>query len=592
MFQRDNDPVSQRKEALLSWIDQFAPYGVIMLDEALQIKGWNHWMELHSSRKAGEMEGKSLLELFPDLKERRLAAHFERALQGESSVLSTSLHHYLVPIPSPFRESGAEYMLQTARIAPLFCDKKICGVVIVIEDVTQRENQAHELNRQHRRDELLSWTLGQLLKTQHPRGEVRQLFFKIAEQLDFDTFLIYLRNVETGALELDSVGGIHPDSEKDFIHCPFLSLMPARSEEMVVLNGIAKQSGAESKIYQAAGISAAVVMPLVANERNLGMLCFATGSRESILPEEADLVKTIGRYLATAIDRENANRLLHNAKEQLSQHSKLLEKRVEERTGRLREIISELETFSYTVAHDLRAPVRGTTSYCQVLIEDFADQMPAEAKRIVEQIGKISGRMEMLTRDLLEFSRVSRQEIVMSPVEIQPIIEGLAMLQIPSVREAVTISSPLHSVRAHEALLQQVLANLIDNAIKFVPPDTIPKITISTELVFRGAPNTRLRTLEFSSTESWSVSGSAELTVPAFNQVRIWVRDEGIGIPREVHQKIFGIFERGQSSERYPGTGIGLAIVARAVQRMGGTCGVESEVGKGSGFWIDLPAVE
>ena len=592
MSESNNGPVSKREEALLSWIEQFAPYGVITLDESLQVRGWNHWMEVQSARKLADVEGKNLFELFPNLKERRLASYFSRALQGEASVLSTSLHKYLVPFPSPFREPGIDYMLQTARIAPLFCEKKVCGVVIVLEDVTQRESQALALNRQHRRDELLSWTLAQLLKTEQPSREVRPLFFKIAEQLDFDTFVIYFYNIETGVLELDTIGGIAPDSQKDFAHCPFLSMLPEGAKEVAILNSMAKQPGAESAIFKKAGISAAIVMPLVANERSLGVLCFATGSRESILPEEADLVKTIGQYLATAVDRENANRLLHHAKEELSQHSKLLEQRVEERTARLRDIISELETFSYTVAHDLRAPVRGTTAYCEVLIEDFADDMPAEAKRIVEQIAKISSRMEMLTRDLLEFSRVSRQEIVMTRVELQPVIEELPMLQIPSIREAVTIAAPLHSVRAHKALLQQVFTNLIDNAVKFVSIDASPRITISTELVFRGAPNTRLRTLEFSSTESWSVTGAPFPTVPSFNQVRIWVRDEGIGIPLGAHQKIFGIFERGQSSERYPGTGIGLAIVARAVQRMGGTCGVESEVGKGSGFWIDLPAAE
>src|SRR5581483_10126300 len=111
--------------------------------------------------------------------------HFERALQGESSVLSTALHRYLLPLPSPFRETGQVHMLQTARIAPLFVEDKICGVVLVIEDVTQRERQAEILSRQHRRDELLSWALAQLLQTDQPRKAVRPLFFKVAEQLDF-----------------------------------------------------------------------------------------------------------------------------------------------------------------------------------------------------------------------------------------------------------------------------------------------------------------------------------------------------------------------------------------------------------------------
>ena len=226
-----DNPESHREEALLSWIQQFAPYGVVTLDEAFQIKSWNHWMELHSGKQFLDVAGKNLFTLFPDLKERRLASHFERALTGESSVLSTALHHYLLPLPSPFRETGLEHMLQTARITPLFFDDKVCGVALVIEDVTQRESQAQTLSRQHRRDELLSWALAQLLQTEHPRKAVRQLFFKIAEQLDFDTFLIYLRDVETGTLSLGAFGGIPGELEKDFAGCPFPGFLPAELRE-------------------------------------------------------------------------------------------------------------------------------------------------------------------------------------------------------------------------------------------------------------------------------------------------------------------------------------------------------------------------
>src|SRR3954471_18478683 len=142
---RTNNPEFQREEALLAWIRQFAPYGVVTLDKAFQIQTWNHWMELHSGLKLADVAGKNLVALFPDLEERRLVSHFERALQGEASVLSTALHRYLLPLPSPFRESGPVQMLQTARIAPLFSAGQICGVVVVLEDVTQRESQAEAL---------------------------------------------------------------------------------------------------------------------------------------------------------------------------------------------------------------------------------------------------------------------------------------------------------------------------------------------------------------------------------------------------------------------------------------------------------------
>src|SRR5688572_19327752 len=140
MSARTENPESRRNEALLSWIQKFAPYGVATLDESFQIRSWNQWMELHSGRRFEDVVGKDLFTLFPDLLERRLVSHFERALHGESSVLSTALHRYLLPLPSLFRDHGLVHMLQTARIGPLFFEEKVCGIVLVIEDVTQRES--------------------------------------------------------------------------------------------------------------------------------------------------------------------------------------------------------------------------------------------------------------------------------------------------------------------------------------------------------------------------------------------------------------------------------------------------------------------
>jgi PAS domain S-box-containing protein len=581
------NPGSQREAAVLSWIQQFAPYGVLTLDEAFRVQSWNHWMELYSGMRLEQVLGKTLFSLFPDLQERKLVPHFERALEGASSVLSTALHRYLLPLPSPYRDQGLTHMLQTARIAPLFAQEKVCGIVVVIEDVTQRESQADALGRQHRRDELLSWALAHLLKTEAPRKAVRQLFFKIAEQLEFDTFLLYLRDHETGHLHLEEVGGVPEESDKDFFDCPFNVAFSAESNELLVLNSVQTLNAPQYRALQKVGVTAAVVMPLMANGWSLGLLCFATCVRDTIEAQETDLLTTIAQYLATALDRDNTNRQLQKAKSELSEHAQLLERKVHERTARLEEIISELETFSYTIAHDLRAPARSMVGYCEVMLEDFSQGLAAPARKVIEKIARASGRMESLTRDLLEFSRISRQEIVLSPVEIEPIVEDVMALRPSYVKQAITTRGPLHRVRAHRGLLQHVLGNLLDNAVKFVRPDASPKITISSEVVERPSPSTRPQSLIFSSTES-----APERPTPESDngQVRIWVRDEGIGIPREAHGKIFGIFERGTSSDLYEGTGIGLAIVARAMQRMGGTCGVESEPEKGSQFWIELPA--
>ena len=574
---------------LLSWIKQFAPYGVITLNEAFQVETWNHWMEIHSSRRSEEVIGKDFFELYSEVRERKLAAHFERALSGEACVLSSALHHYVLALPCTFREPGMPHMLQTTRIAPLFEKGRVCGVVVIIEDVSQRESQAEALRRQQRRDEILSWALAHLLKAEEPRKTVRQLFFKIAQHLDFDSFSLYLRDAETGILHLFTAGGLPTGSEKDFAQCPFSSLSDSKSPEMLVLDSVQDRSEPEYAILKRAGVSAAVAVPLVSNDRNLGLLSFATWSRPTIAAGEPDLLTTISQYLATALDRENTSRQLRQAKEQLADHARLLEKTVQERTSQLRETVSELETFTYTLAHDLKAPIRGITGYCNLLLEELAEELSPGVNRIVKRLSRTSRNMETLVNDLLAFSRVSQQQVVLSRLEVEPIIDHLLAMRMPELKRAVTVEKPLHSVVANQELLHQVLANLIDNAFKFVQPQTSPKIIIRSELVQHGSPSTRSGKLVFSSVETKQPCG--DLPVATTNQqVRIWVIDEGIGISPELHRKIFGIFERGVTSQQYEGTGMGLAIVSRAMQRMGGTCGVESESGKGSRFWIVLPA--
>jgi signal transduction histidine kinase len=589
MVEQNASDKSKREAAFLSWIEQFAFNGVITLDTAFRVESWNHWMEIHSGLRLADVAGKDLFTLFPSLRERNLFSAFERALHGESCVLSTALHHYLLPLASLSRENGDDQMLQTARLAPLRYEDTVCGILILIEDVTQRETQAEALRKQNRRDRILSWASAHLLKSDEPRKTVRQLFFKVAEHLDFDTFFLYLRDIETGILKLDTTGGVSMHLDRDFADYPLLRTV-ADSHERVVFNSVQQRQDPEFEVLKKAGVMAAVAIPLLANDRVLGLFCFATCSRDTINEDDAELLTTISQYLATAVDRENTSRLLQKAKEQLFDHAQLLEKKVEERTSRLQETISELETFSYTLAHDLKAPVRGITGYSYVLLEDFENAIPREAQLIVQKMLRTSKRMEVLIRDLLEFSKVSRQEAALSRVEIEPIIDSILGMRSAAVRRAVTVLAPLHAVQANSTLVQQVLTNLIDNAIKFVQAKAEPKITISTEVVAHSSPSTRSSPLLFNSIEPQTAEAGGMAGHKSTQQIRIWVKDEGIGIPVTAHQKIFGIFERGVAADVYEGTGMGLAIVARAVQRMHGSCGVESEPGKGSRFWIELPA--
>jgi signal transduction histidine kinase len=226
----------------------------------------------------------------------------------------------------------------------------------------------------------------------------------------------------------------------------------------------------------------------------------------------------------------------------------------------LKLVNSELEAFSYTVSHDLRAPLRSISGYVGVLLEDYGSRLDDEGRSHLFALDRAAKRMDALTRDLLAYGRVARESVTLEPVHLQLLLETVIALDGAGHKNPakIIIEPDLLDVMGHCFLLEQCLSNLINNATKFVSPGVTPKVRIRTE--------------------------------PRGDQVRLWIEDNGIGIDPTYHYKIFSMFERVGDLHRYEGTGIGLAIVHRAVQRMGGACGVESAPGQGSRFWIDLLA--
>ncbi len=236
-----------------------------------------------------------------------------------------------------------------------------------------------------------------------------------------------------------------------------------------------------------------------------------------------------------------------------------LEKRVVERTAKLGETISELEAFSYSVSHDLRGPLRAMQGYSHFLMEDFGEHLDDTGKDYLQRIITSGNRLDRLVQDILTYSRFTRNEIEIHPIDleklVQEIVQEYPTFQPPKAE--IEIETPLTDVLGHDGSLTQCVSNLLSNAIKFMPPDRVPRLKIWTDEVGADA--------------------------------RFCIQDNGIGI-EPVHQnRIFKMFERAPHQTNYEGTGIGLAIVHKAVERMGGKVGVESVVGKGSKFWIQLP---
>ncbi len=236
-----------------------------------------------------------------------------------------------------------------------------------------------------------------------------------------------------------------------------------------------------------------------------------------------------------------------------------LETLVQERTASLRQAVAQMEEFSYSVSHDLRAPVRAMRGYSEAMLEDHGARLDEEAKEMLTRILRNSARMDRLIRDLLTYTRISRRELSFEPVAPHKLISEVVQ-QYPELRPeraTIEIAGDLPVVIGHEPSLLQVVSNLLTNAVKFVAPGVHPHVRVSAEI--RG------------------------------DRARLSFQDNGIGIPPEQHSRLFAMFERVHQGIRYEGTGIGLAIVRKAVERMNGSVGVESDGVSGSRFWLELP---
>jgi PAS domain S-box-containing protein len=235
-----------------------------------------------------------------------------------------------------------------------------------------------------------------------------------------------------------------------------------------------------------------------------------------------------------------------------------LEEAVAKRTTRLREANAELEAFSYSLSHDMRGPLRSILGFTEIAVQDFGSGMAAEVRGYLENVLSAARRLDRLIRDVLAFSRLSRQPIEQKPIDLQSLIDGIIRerpeLQEP--RAGLRVEGPLPAVLGDEASLTQCVTNLLDNAVKFVTPGVKPRVRVYVQ--------------DFG------------------DKIRLWVEDHGIGIPASAQERIFKLFERNYWSTQYEGTGLGLAIVRKAAERMGGRVGVESEEGKGSRFWLEL----
>lgn len=350
----------------------------------------------------------------------------------------------------------------------------------------------------------------------------------------------------------------------DFARIPVV-LLTSLSDPKDVIAGL--ECGADSFVGKpfAEDYLLARIRDVIANrdlpardKRERGIEITHEGRNHLITAERPQILNLLLSVYEVAVRR---NEDLIEAQAKLRKLNDELEQKVRDRTRKLEESNRSLETFCYSIAHDLRAPLRGIQGYVGILQEDYAAKLDEAAKGYAGRACAAAARMDTMIADLLAYGRISHGEAPMREidlrVEFRRVLADMAD-QIEAKHAEVRIEVTAPHVWASPVLLTQVLLNLLGNALKFGRPGIVPQIQLSAHAVG--------------------------------DRVEVSVTDNGIGIAPAYRSKIFNVFEKAHTEPAYPGTGIGLAIVQKAVERMNGSVRVANGPDGGTCFTCDLPA--
>ncbi len=225
----------------------------------------------------------------------------------------------------------------------------------------------------------------------------------------------------------------------------------------------------------------------------------------------------------------------------------------------LHQLNKELEAFSYSVSHDLRAPLRAVSGYAQILNEDYAEIIGDEGRRLLKVISANAERMGVLIDELLRFSRLGRKELRLSETNMTQLVENtIAEINKVTAHNAEIVVNGLHNIQADPTLMKQVMMNLLDNAVKYSAQKEKPRVEI----------------------RSWRDG----------EKVLFSVKDNGAGFDMRYADKLFGVFQRLHSFDEFEGTGVGLAIVQRIVNRHKGNVWAEAKEHEGATFFFSIPS--
>lgn len=459
------------------------------------------------------------------------------------------------------------------------------AIISIAEDISQRK-QAEETIHQRNETLALLYQAGQALsQSLDPQTIYRRLYGWVSTSIPCDAFFVANYDhdeelihcvyaiIEGQTIPADQLPPIPLEPEgmgtQSIVIRSGKPLLISNYQEYMVRTITHYDVDKEGKVQEKeqADTNSALLVPMILAGRVVGVIQLMSHKENAFSEEQLQLLESLAAYAVVAQNNallfEKANREIAERKRAEAAIRTLnaeLEQRVAERTRELNAINEELEAFSYSVSHDLRAPLRAIDGWGQALVEDYGDVLGEDGGALLQRQRAASQRMGQLIDDLLRLSRLTRRPLNRQPVDLAELVatcwQELASEHQPL--NAALVIGELPPCQADPSLLRQVITNLLSNGLKFASQEAQPRLEVDSQAA-------------------------------ADNELVYFVRDNGVGFDPRYSDKLFSPFQRLHSQHEFSGTGIGLAIVQRVIYRHGGRVWAESELGQGATLYFSLP---
>jgi len=459
------------------------------------------------------------------------------------------------------RPDGSLAWVMGQAMPELNNDNQIIGYVGTITDITERKQAEDAIHRHMNQLKALNKTALQLQKLEPAQILANEIIKSLEMILDYTYSAVLL--IDESGERLIPFAVSTQGQDDDFVAKDKKYIESQDTRLGKGITGWVAQTGLNVRLgdvrqderYYALreNIRSELCVPLKVEKQIIGVINIESDQPDAFSQTDESVLETVAAQVSIAIQ----NAQLH---EKIQQYAVELEQRVQERTAQLQAANKELESFSYSVSHDLRAPLRAISGFSEIIARRHRLSLNEEGRHYVDNIVQASERMGHLIDDLLTYARLGRTGVRREPVSLASLVGEISrnmQSHLAEIHGTLSVAENLPAVTGDQTLLSQVFTNLLENAFIYHKPDVLPLVTLT-----------------FYNEDKYVV---------------IKVSDNGIGIPLEYQEKIFNMFQRLHSEEEYPGTGIGLATVRKSVELLGGSVWVESKVGAGSTFFVRLP---